>query len=413
MGRGDRNDIDAPHALARALDTVRMKEAQLTNELGLVRSELAAVRVQLTAATDQVRQATRVGERAWTPMCIAGRQPHAGAPPLCARTRTAEGPQNVRLAHEHATLRRTSSDLAAALRQRDLALKFEMSKSALLERDATSEDMLGAPGGGAAGWRPELEALKALCAESLQAMETQLAAARAATAAAEERAAVAADKARSSQAEREAAAGTAMVVDNAAGAVLARERDRAVAHATALEKQVALLEAQVSRGDHVLATTKVLHLRMNPVQQVEAKRRAELEENERSAAVLARRAESAAPVTRALERQVLDLQKTHAHMKQIFAEKVARYREAVYLLIGYHVDMDGDTVVLRSMFAERKADDVRFRRVEAGGVHYDLVPTPFLTTVAHRIQPLLARRNALPAVTATVTLELFERQTAM
>jgi mitotic spindle assembly checkpoint protein MAD1 len=198
-----------------------------------------------------------------------------------------------------------------------------------------------------------------------------------------------------------------------------------------------------SRAD----TGQILHLRRNPAQLAEDERRATLhrlrDENERllreleagassfgvpaptsvpgpvtpvptqAAAVVPTPAAASATQSAALlERRLLESEKRLQRLKEVFADKVQEFREVCYTLTGYQIEMVADgTYVLRSMFAEREVDTLAFARDRATGT-MQLLETDYARTVRALVAPLLRMRNSLPAITATLTLDLFGRQTA-
>ena len=186
---------------------------------------------------------------------------------------------------------------------------------------------------------------------------------------------------------------------------------------------------------------------MNPMQQADDERRATLqhlrEENERlmreleganalgagGASVSATPAPShslahataqttapatpaAAAVTAALEKRLFDSEKKIQRLKEVFGEKILEFREVCYSLTGYQIEMAADNrYVLRSMFADRETDTLAFTRDRATGA-VAMLETDFSRSVRRTLEPLLRMRNSIPAITATLTLELFARQTS-
>jgi len=219
-----------------------------------------------------------------------------------------------------------------------------------------------------------------------------------------------------------------------------RERDLLTKQVQSLEQQVALLERQINRGDYNPATTKVVHLRRNPARAAEDERRALLQqlqqENDRLMRELeadrARRTGEAAAVAAAapealaaapaagtpgvaermkLEKRLMDSEKKIQRLKEVFGEKIREFREVCYSLTGYEIEMMADnTYVLRSMFAEREVDTLAFARDRATG-SVAMLDTEFSRSIRRTIEPLLRMRNSIPAITATVTLDLFSKQT--
>ena len=115
----------------------------------------------------------------------------------------------------------------------------------------------------------------------------------------------------------------------------------------------------------------------------------------------------------------VDANKLHARLKERFRQHLNWFREAVYILTGFKIDMttqdhdeaDGATTVrLRSMFAERPDDALLFQWSSEG---VQLLDTPFASNLDERLFASLTYCNSVPAFLATVQLELFDKSTLM
>jgi len=114
-----------------------------------------------------------------------------------------------------------------------------------------------------------------------------------------------------------------------------------------------------------------------------------------------------------------DSSKLNLRLKEMFRERITSFREAVYLLTGYKVDLlfaneagGGSSthprLRLRSMYAESPDDSLLFQwRGEA----LELMQTPFAEKLDHRMLEHLRRCNSVPCFLSNITLELFESQT--
>ena len=126
-------------------------------------------------------------------------------------------------------------------------------------------------------------------------------------------------------------------------------------------------------------------------------------------------------------RRVADLEKREQRYMAMFKKQIWNFREAVYLIFGYKVDMGEDkatgmpTATLRSKFAARE-DELITIRVEpakvgatgaAGGGKVDLLPTPYAETpeVKLMVDTFVGRCRSVPAFVANLTMELFNKQT--
>jgi len=105
-------------------------------------------------------------------------------------------------------------------------------------------------------------------------------------------------------------------------------------------------------------------------------------------------------------------------LKEQFKERIASFREGVYLLMGYKVDLyaaDGSPnslprLRLRSMFAEKSEDYLLF---QMRGDCPELLDTEFAARLDPSLLRYLTDLNSVPAFVAAVTLNLFESQTFM
>jgi mitotic spindle assembly checkpoint protein MAD1 len=150
---------------------------------------------------------------------------------------------------------------------------------------------------------------------------------------------------------------------------------------------------------------------------------------------------------------------------QVFRDQISRYREAVYLLTGYKIDLKKDTqssethLRLRSMYSEYESDDLLFRmvstkrggaphattsvssaRVVGGNNHHDdygksveemesngndngtgsntssscrleLLETDLAGRLDKKLVVYLTTCHSIPAFLSNLTLHLFEQQT--
>ena len=111
-----------------------------------------------------------------------------------------------------------------------------------------------------------------------------------------------------------------------------------------------------------------------------------------------------------------DSNKLNQRLKEMFKERITSFREAVYLLTGYKVDLyapDAATggharLRLRSMYAEDPDDSLLF---QWKGETLELMETPFAGKLNPKLFAYLSSCNSVPAFLANVTLELFDNQT--
>jgi hypothetical protein len=112
-----------------------------------------------------------------------------------------------------------------------------------------------------------------------------------------------------------------------------------------------------------------------------------------------------------------DSSKLNLRLKEMFRERITSFREAVYLLLGYKVDLlfaneAGSSALprlrLRSMYAESPDDSLLF---QWRGDTLELMQTPFAERLDHRLLEHLRRCNSVPCFLSNITMELFESQT--
>ena len=113
----------------------------------------------------------------------------------------------------------------------------------------------------------------------------------------------------------------------------------------------------------------------------------------------------------------MDSSKLNQRLKEMFKDRISAFREAVYLLTGYKVDLiapdSGSTtgvsrLRLRSMYAEHPDDCLLF---QLRGSNLELLDTPFASKLDPRVFVHLTTCNSVPCFLATITMQLFDNQT--
>jgi len=126
-------------------------------------------------------------------------------------------------------------------------------------------------------------------------------------------------------------------------------------------------------------------------------------------------------VSRGLASVGADSVKLNLRLKEMFRERITLFREAVYLLSGFKVDLifeneagQGKThpkLRLRSMYADNPDDSLLF---SWDGKHQlDLIETPYISKLDPRLLEQLHICKSVPAFLAGITMDLFENQTFM
>lgn len=122
------------------------------------------------------------------------------------------------------------------------------------------------------------------------------------------------------------------------------------------------------------------------------------------------------PSAAAVAAAAADSNKLNQRLKEMFKERITAFREAVYLLTGYKVDLyapDASTggqarLRLRSMYAENPDDSLLF---QWKGETLELMETPFAGKLDPKLFAYLSSCNSVPSFLSNVTLELFDNQT--
>ena len=176
-------------------------------------------------------------------------------------------------------------------------------------------------------------------------------------------------------------------------------------------------ERLAGKGSFNPDTTRVLHFHDSPL--VEALRD--------EVKVLKRQIEAIKgekPNNTVSSKQSLNAEKLNQRLKENFREQISRFREGVYLMTGYKVDMlpssSNDkplTFRVRSMFAEREEDHLLLQWPQQGdkvGSSLDIVATDFAKWAsATPSYDYMTKFHSLPAFLASVQLCLFEKQTVL
>ena len=180
------------------------------------------------------------------------------------------------------------------------------------------------------------------------------------------------------------------------------------------EARACKAEALAGKGSFSMEETRVLHLQRNPL--TEAIR----ERYETEIRVLQRKLEETTgqkPAARGASGSEVDPHKLHQRLKQSFKEQIALFREGVYLMTGYKVDMlqqEKTMFRVRSVYAEQEQDHLMFVCQKDGEevTSLDLVETDLAKLLSNTDSyQYMTKFNSLPGFLASVQLSLFEKQT--
>lgn len=200
------------------------------------------------------------------------------------------------------------------------------------------------------------------------------------------------------------------------------------------EERAAAAETLAGKGSFNPDSTKVLHLSKNPsMDAMRAKYEKEISLFEDLLAAKDREIAEAtggnakpavsSSSTAGPGMNSIEAKKLHQRLKENFKEQIALFREGVYLLTGYKVDMFAEDTTkpryrVRSVYAEREEDDMMYvwpRKKKEGGAGsdgLDLMDTPWAKEMAQTDSfQYMTKFNSVPGFMASVQLSLFERQT--
>jgi len=229
------------------------------------------------------------------------------------------------------------------------------------------------------------------------------------------------------------------------------------------EREVAVLRSKLGRGDYDKATTKVLHLAMNPSNAaLQAKKRREQDKLRNTiktleAKIVAYEEQFAnlsslnnGPRTGALGVDALNAARKRAEMledaqrnqialrsevekwkieadkmkkeaeegstrmerlKTVFRKRVSEFREACYCMTGFKIELiDGDKYRLRPMYAGSE-EEVVIIQFKNGNL--TVLATDFVQSLDEETRALLGRFHSVPAFLSQITLDLFNQTTMM
>lgn len=175
----------------------------------------------------------------------------------------------------------------------------------------------------------------------------------------------------------------------------------------AAEQRADNAESLAGKGSFNPKMTRVLHLKESPL--VEALRE--------EISVLQRQVE--ASKSDRSSKAVADPEKLNKRLKENFKEQISVFREGVYLMTGFKVDMlpgtDRPTFRVRSVFSDQESDQLLLKwpkGEEASSL--DILNTDLAKVLSQTPSyDYMQKFQSLPAFLASVQLSLFEKQTLM
>ena len=99
-------------------------------------------------------------------------------------------------------------------------------------------------------------------------------------------------------------------------------------------------------------------------------------------------------------------------LREVFQKLQRRYRNAVYLLTGWKIDMNDSKLICRSMFASAEHDKLMFL-LRDKDTALDLLSTPYAATLGDEIHAILSKYGSFPAFMCAITQQLFEQTTVI
>ncbi|KAK2987005.1 hypothetical protein RJ640_024903 [Escallonia rubra] len=209
---------------------------------------------------------------------------------------------------------------------------------------------------------------------------------------------------------------------------LEREGDR-------LRSEISLLESKLGHGDYSSSSTKVLRMVNTLAVDNEAKQtiealQTELQKTrEKLQAVEELKKQSAdagtlvdsyiSGKTVQLKEQIATLEKREARYKTVFADRISVFRRACCELFGYKIVMDdhqrSDGIpvtrfTLQSIYAQSDDEKLQFE-YESGNTSILANDYTSQPEISHQVEIFIRKLNSIPAFTANLTVESFNKRT--
>lgn len=192
------------------------------------------------------------------------------------------------------------------------------------------------------------------------------------------------------------------------------------------------LERLHMQGDYDPTTTKVIHMKMNPLTQLQNHRAAERErlraENERLkerlklmedavaagerphdlTAVIEQRLKDPNASAEEFQAQLMAAENKYQRLTETYKQATKDYREGVYILTGYKIDMPQmNQFSVMSQYAETPNDYLQFQH-ERGAM--ELLDTSYARSLRELTEQHL-KQSGIPVFLSALTMELYSRQT--
>ncbi|KAJ3678028.1 hypothetical protein LUZ60_001831 [Juncus effusus] len=203
---------------------------------------------------------------------------------------------------------------------------------------------------------------------------------------------------------------------------LERENDR-------LRHELALLESKLGHGDYSSSNTKVMRMINTLALENEAKQTIEALQSELKKTTERLRAveelkgqyvdDNVPEKLLQLKNQVAVLEKREERYKSVFAEKISVFRRACCSLFGYKITMDDQKgpngipvtrFTLQSIYAQSDYEKLEFD-YESGTANILVNEYTSESDIAQQIEIFIRKMNSIPAFTANLTMDMFNKQT--
>ncbi|KAL0489556.1 mitotic spindle assembly checkpoint protein MAD1 [Acrasis kona] len=184
-----------------------------------------------------------------------------------------------------------------------------------------------------------------------------------------------------------------------------------------LEQQIAHHDHRLGRGDVNKENFKVLHMSINP----ELKAMSEKEDlsglkakNKLLSTLvedLKKKCQDQGSVSSSeMNKKIEDYELSIKRLKEVFKKRIDDFRRVIYLLFGFRIDVERETLFkLSSMYAEAEDDFVVFSRKDEKTLN--LLESDFANSLEPRVMDQLTRLKSIPAFLSTITLDLMSKQT--
>ena len=250
--------------------------------------------------------------------------------------------------------------------------------------------------------------------------------------------------------------GTLLVGEGEAAGIVGKEKEdsaemvsKLTAQVTSLKEELYQLKAAAGL-DYVPGKLRVLHFKENPAMVAARTRGGEEWEKYQAAqkestvplvalkaakeeikrlheggAVEKKEGEGAEKVAKSVEPaplpSAIDSSKLNLRLKEMFKERITTFRECVYLLTGWKIDLIFDgckeqgtskpQLRLRNMYAEQPEDSLLFFWTEDNKLN--LMETPFAQRMNPKLLEVLQTLNSVPIFLGAIESDLFDNQTVM